>query len=263
MGTSAIVVRQQQTTPTATPAPADPPTCCPSWRLPATPPCSTTLYDTPFAQAPVPTQANQVYVRGKKHHRGTAGSATVTLYCVQHDTVAGMFSPLLTPSNWDTSVFTVNNQKTSQVALTAAGGGVVAAQLRSGHRLGAPLSPRRWCSWPGWTAVVTRRRTSAPFNRSRVSPCWVSTSRPPRRSWRSTPRTAGCFVRQSANQDYAASAAGATWNASPDLVLYSGQAAYDTTLLKRAQSWSTQQPPTIGGPNNLHTYAATTPPTRR
>ena len=251
MGTSAIVVRQQSATPAASPAWLYSPDLLP-FVAPAT---DTTLlaaqYGTGFAQAPVPSQANQVYVRGK-NTTGAAGSATVTLYCVQHDIVAGMFSALLTPSNWDTSGFTVNGAKTSAVALAATAGQVAVAgpAVWTPPALATDTSTYVLLAWvdgggnppPNWA-------TMPPFPSLTLFGQYVTAN--PSLVVLETAYS-GMFARQYADQGYAVSAADATWNSSPDLVLYSGQAAYDTSLLKRNIAWSTHQPPTIGGPNNLY-----------
>lgn len=62
----------------------------------------------------------------------------------------------------------------------------------------------------------------------------------------------GMLARQYPDQSPAVSAPDATWNSSPDLIAYTGQAAYDPTLLNRSLSWSTHQPPVAGQGSNLY-----------
>lgn len=213
----------------------------------------TARYDTGFAQAPVPAQPNQVYVRAKNTGTG-AQSATAYLYWAEHDPLAGIFDNFLTPQNWLSTGFTVTGKTTNAVSVQAANANDVV--------LGSsPLA---------WTPTTLSSEVG-----HYVLIAWLDTGGNPPPDFTKLPAFAsldkvrqyveglpnlvmldtaysGFFSRQYQDQEPAISAADATWNSAPDLVVYAGQPAYDATLLERALNWSVHQPPINGGQNNLY-----------
>ncbi|HKO19666.1 MAG TPA: hypothetical protein VJU82_12345 [Acidobacteriaceae bacterium] len=212
----------------------------------------TTRYDTPFSQAPMPTQGNYVYVRGKNASTASQ-TATVYLYSVQHNPLAGMFSDFLSPSNWDSSPFTVGGTAGNSVKMTAANQNDVV--------LGA--TPLIWTP-PAQESVTSEYILIAWIDPGGSPPPNFSSMQPfkklddVRQYVESQPNLVmldtgynGMFARQYSGQPSRYSVPGATWNSSPDIILYNGQPAYDTTLLQRALDWSVHQPAGTGA-NNLY-----------
>jgi len=211
----------------------------------------TALYGTAFAQPPLSAQANQVYVRGKNSGTGAA-SATVSLYWVEHST--GSSDPILTPKNWTSTGFTVGGNAGNAVSVQAANAGDVvlaasaltwtptALQSQFGHYVliawvdGGGTPPPDFSTMPKFANL----QAVGTYVASQPSLVMLDTS------------YSGMFARQYQDQTPVTSAPDATWTNSPDLIAYTGQAAYDPTLLKRTFDWSTHQPPVAGQGSNLY-----------
>lgn len=244
MSNAGIVMRQALGTPPAT-SPA-------AWLfspdlLPFTAPVAdtgllTTRYDTGFAQAPVPGQANSLYVRGQ-NRSAASQKATVHLWSVQHNPLAGPFSDLLTPANWDATQFSaptvsISAANQNDVALGAAPlvwtppeqAAITSEYVLIAWLDGGGNPPPDWSTMQPFTKLDALRQ----YVEGNPSLVMLDTA------------YQGMFVRQDPGQGSRVSSPGATWNRSPDLILYSGAPAYDTTLLKRATDWSVHQPATVG-----------------
>lgn len=212
----------------------------------------TTRYDTAFAQAPIPGSGNYVYARASNSGTG-AQTGTVYLYWAQHNPYAGPSSPLLDPTTWAQSGFSVNGTATNSVSIQAQTAGEVVLAA-------APLV---------WTPTAL----SSEVNRY-VLLAWLDPGGSPPPDFSTMPRFAkldalrqyvegqpnlvmldtaysGMFARQYLDQSSAVSAPDATWNSSPDLMLYQ-QPPFDPKLLLRALNWSVHQPPATGAQNNLY-----------